>query len=249
MYKLETPDPDVVSLLHWNNNIWGSGSPGWHIKSNTDWNGSGPNNWLFYAGFRTTGSGPSLLGATALQDLSCYRGGWGGCPGEHTLNTAAADAAAAEAAEDYACRTEITVTYSQPEQGPTLGPIVLGRGANGAAVSLYPGTFRASSTVWVCNAVTNVMEGLPAYRGEANVVYDGSSSMSIVLYAIDVRQPLNVASLQNFAPLITSIQINAQTVDVGEAATITVCPPPPPGPPSPACSLWSCPYQPRWRSL
>ena len=146
-------------------------------------------------------------------------------------------------------RTNIWVQYTQPAAGPKLGPIVLGRGANGGSISLYPGTFTVSSEVYVCNRATNVELPNAAYRGETTVVNDGSRSMSIVVYAIDVRQPLNVGRYQNnFAPLVTSIQINAKTVDVGEAATITVCAPPPPAP-IPPDSLWSCSHHARWRSL
>ena len=138
-------------------------------------------------------------------------------------------------AEDYACRTNTWVQYTQPAAGPRLGPIVLGRGANGAQISLYPGSFRVSSDIYICDGVTGAELDGVAYRGESPVAYDGVGTMSIIVYAIDVRTVLDLDPfVQNFAPFISSIQINPQTVNVGEPAMIKVrvsqrvlLPPPP----------------------
>ena len=113
---------------------------------------------------------------------------------------------------------------------------MLGRGANGAQISLFPGTFQVSSRVWVCDGVTGAELDGVAYRGESTVAYTGVGAMSIIVYAVDVWTVLDLDPfVQNFAPLITSIQINPQTVNVGEPAKITVrvsrhsvCPPPRP---------------------
>ena len=107
-------------------------------------------------------------------------------------------------AEDNACKTEITVRYTEPAESDPIGPIVLGRGANGTQISLYPGTLKVSAAVYVCDGVTGAELDGVAYRGEATVAYTGVGAMSIIVYAVDVRTVLDLDPfVQNFAHAVT----------------------------------------------
>ena len=126
------------------------------------------------------------------------------------------------------CRTEIIVEYSTPIR-IELGPIVLGIGENGAVISLFPGTFTATAEMFLCDGRGRLLPvgGPPevAFRGETIVDFTASAGQrrSIVIYAIDTWTPDELSPYeQNFAPIITSIEINPQTVAIGQTATITV---------------------------
>ena len=125
------------------------------------------------------------------------------------------------------CRTEIKVVYSAPIPGLVLGPIVLGVGENGAVVSLFPGTFTARAEMFLCDGSGQLVPGV-AFRGETIVDFTASvgARRRIVIFAIDTRTPDELSPYeQNFAPIITSIEITPQTVAIGQTATITVCVP------------------------
>ena len=100
---------------------------------------------------------------------------------------------------------------------------------------------KVSADVYVCDGVTGAELDGVAYRGEATVAYTCVGAMSIIVYAVDVRTVLDLDPfVQNFAPLITSIQINPQTVNVGVATMIKVrvsqrVPPSALGPSPPGC--------------
>jgi hypothetical protein len=126
------------------------------------------------------------------------------------------------------CKTVIRVEYSTPIR-LVLGDIVLGIGENGAVISLFPGTFTATAEMFLCDGLGRLLPvGEPprvAFRGETIVDFTASTSgqrRSIVIYAIDTRTPDELSPYeQNFAPIITSIEITPQTVAIGQTATIT----------------------------
>jgi len=122
------------------------------------------------------------------------------------------------------CQTVINVVYSSPISGVVLGPIVLGIGENGAVISLFPGTFTATAEMRLCDGRGLLLPDV-AFRGETIVDFTASTSgqrRSIVIFAIDTRTPDELSPYeQNFAPIITSIEINPQTVAIGQTATIT----------------------------
>ena len=107
-----------------------------------------------------------------------------------------------------------------------LGPIVLGRGQNGATISLHPGTFIATAEVHICNAEGETEDAV-AYRGVTRLIDWRSSSddgTSIVIYAIDIRaHTADEAVDYDVPPVIMSIEISPRTIEVdGSAAQIVV---------------------------
>lgn len=131
---------------------------------------------------------------------------------------------AAVFATEELCTTNITVQYQDVGGEPMLGPIVLGRGQNGATISLHPGTFIATAEVHICNAEGETEDAV-AYRGVTRLIDWRSSSddgTSIVIYAIDIRaHTADEAVDYDVPPVIMSIEISPRTIEVdGSAAQI-----------------------------
>ena len=100
-----------------------------------------------------------------------------------------------------------------------------GRDQNGAVISLYPGVFDIRCEIWVCDVITDVMHPDPAFVGESTVDYTTNTGRDrgILIYAIDVRTPVGLSPFeQNFAPMITSLEINPQTASIGETVNLLV---------------------------
>ena len=161
---------------------------------------------------------PCLIGLWAVMLSGTATG-----QGSPAAAAAAANALEAAAALESVCQSTTTVVYLSPST-VTLGPMVLGRGQNGAVISLYPGVFRIMTEVRVCDSAGRVLPEL-AFFGQSKVDFTGSTGqpIRIVQYAIDVRTSPDLDPFeQNFAPLITSIQLTPHTASIGETVAVTV---------------------------
>ena len=121
------------------------------------------------------------------------------------------------------CQAKFNVNYFAPLER-TLGPIILGKYANGVAVALSPGTFSVNVAVFACNSTSGEPDTSPLYVGtSANVVYSGAESLTITIVAVqtDLLTDGVVSSEAEYAPIIISFVVQPRNVKLGGEVTFS----------------------------